>query len=243
LFEGIIFALLTLIAWLAMAVMAFVYSVQRALLLASWAISPLLFPLLAIRPLSGMGLRHLLRILGIMLWPVGLGLAATFSEGLIEVIATGTSFADVSTAQALGRGLTSLLGVVVLSIWILFSTFLAPLLIQRLLVGSDGTGRILAQTGGMLTHAVPSGLAVGGFVRSSVHQGHSAYAALARLWRGGLGASGAAGTAGAAGWSPASRSLPPSAPVQNGGSGIQPRPTDPTADRAAQAIVEKLKGK
>lgn len=236
LFEGIIFALLTLIAWLAMAVMAFVYSVQRALLLACWSISPLLFPLLAIRPLSGLGLRHLLRILGIMLWPVGLGLAATFSEGLIEVIATGTSFADVSTTQALGRGLTSLLGVVVLSIWILFSTFTAPLLIQRLLLGTEGAGLALARTGDLLSHAVPPTSAVGGFARSTAHHGHAAYAAIAQMWRGGGGASGAQGSA------PAVRNLAPNPAPQDSAPNFQNGPDDPTADHAARAIVEKLKG-
>lgn len=54
-FEAIIFAVLTLVSWLAMAVLFFVYCVQRAALLLCWVLSPLLFPLMAIRPLSGMG--------------------------------------------------------------------------------------------------------------------------------------------------------------------------------------------
>jgi hypothetical protein len=237
LFLAFIGALLTLIAWLAMAVMAFVYSVQRALLLACWSISPLLFPLMAIRPLSGLGLRHLLRILGIMLWPVGLGLAATFSEGLIEVIATGTSFAEVSTTEALGRGLTSLLGVVVLAIWILFSTFTAPLLIQRLLVGSDGPGLALARTGDMLSHAIPTTSAISGFARSTVHQGQSAYAVMARMLRSGNDSAGSTGTASV------NRILAPSPTSSDSAPNFQTSPTDPTGDHAARAIVEKLKGK
>ena len=155
LFEAIIFATLTLIAWLAMAIMAFVYSVQRAVLLGCWALSPLFVPLIAIRPLSHLGLRHILRIIGIILWPVGLALAATFSDGLIEVISSGTSFSGASTAEALGRGLTSLLGLVVLAIWIIFSSFLAPLIIQRLILGTEGPARLLGNTGNLLASSVP----------------------------------------------------------------------------------------
>mgnify|MGYP006992433884 CR=1 FL=1 len=106
-YESIILAVLTLISWLAMAVLAFVYSIQRALLIASWALSPILIPFIMIRPLSFLGIQHILRLLGIILWPVGLGLAATFTDGLIDVIAGGTSFAQAGFGEAIGKGLNS----------------------------------------------------------------------------------------------------------------------------------------
>jgi hypothetical protein len=236
-FEAIIFALLTLIAWLAMAVMAFVYSVQRALLLGAWSICPLLFPMLAIRPLSWVGMRHLLRILGIMLWPVGLGLAATFSEGLIDVISDGTSFANASALGALGRGFTSLLGVVVLAIWILFSTFMAPLLIQRLVVGSDGPGFALLRTGQLLTLAIPSSANFGGFYRSSVYYGHMGYSAINRLFRGGD-SSTASRTSAAM-----MPSILSSTPVHDSKPGATATATDPTAEQAAKDIADRMKSK
>src|SRR5215831_18866705 len=70
-FEAIIYAVLTLVSWLAMAVMYLVYALQRSVLLVCWAVSPLLVPLLAIRPASHLGLRHILRIVAIILWPLG----------------------------------------------------------------------------------------------------------------------------------------------------------------------------
>lgn len=164
-FESIIFSILTLISWLAMAVMAFVYSFQRAILLSCWAISPLLIPLLAVRPLSAIGMRHLLRLIGIILWPVGLALAATFSEGLIDVIAKGSTFADVSAGEAVGRGITALLGLVVLAVWLVFSSVLAPILVQRLFIGTDGPGTMLL-SGGQLLSQLPSMLLSSGAIGS-----------------------------------------------------------------------------
>ncbi|MCC6234249.1 MAG: hypothetical protein IT580_16515 [Verrucomicrobiales bacterium] len=241
LFEAIVFACLTLIAWLAMAVMAFVYSVQRALLLAAWSISPILTPLITIPPLSGLGLRHLLRIVGLILWPVGLGLAATFSEGLIEVIAAGTSFDGISTGQALGRGLTSLLGIVVLAIWILFSTVMAPVLVHRVLVGTDGTGLALQRGGSWLFESLPSPTAVRGFARGAQAQAAALSQSMREWW--GQGRSG----------SQAGPDVPPSSglgpwlaptpatPTTSGTTGDRgasiPGADDPTGDQAVQRVL------
>jgi hypothetical protein len=234
LFEGLIFAVLTLLAWAAMGAMALVYSVQGALLLAYWAISPLLFPLMTVRPLYGMGLRHLLRILGVMLWPIGLALAATFSEGLIDLIASGTSFADVSTGQAVGRGLASLLGVAILAIWILFSTFLAPLVIQRLLVDYDGSGAVLARTGLFLAHAMPTGAVTSSVSRASFHFG-SAVSAVTRH----LGGSSARVSSPVTPKAPTTSSSPTSQTTASSSA----RPAhDPAAETAARAITSRLKG-
>lgn len=157
-YEAIILAVLMLVSWFAMAVLAFVYNVQRVLLLGAWALSPLLIPCLAVRPISAIGLQHILRLVAIMLWPIGLGLAATFTEGLIQVISNGTSFNNASFGEAVGKGLTGLLGIAVLAVWIILSTVLAPLYIQRLITGSGGpvsvVMRALALSGSGLASTV-----------------------------------------------------------------------------------------
>lgn len=156
-YESIILAVLTLISWLAMAVLAFVYSIQRALLIAGWALSPILIPFIMIRPMSFLGIQHILRLLGIILWPVGLALAATFTDGLIDVIAGGTSFAQAGFGEAIGKGLTAILGIGVLAIWIIVSTLLAPILIQRLITGFAGPAEYPARGANLLSGAVVSG--------------------------------------------------------------------------------------
>jgi hypothetical protein len=145
-FEAIIYAVLTLLSWVAMAIMYFVYAVQHAVLLTCWAMSPLLFPLLAIRPLSHLGLRHVLRILAIMLWPLGNALAATVTDGLISAAVNQSFLASHSVAGSLGYGLQNLLAIMVITIWIIFSTILAPAFIQKMVVGSPGSAAAISQT-------------------------------------------------------------------------------------------------
>jgi hypothetical protein len=233
-FEAIIFAILTLISWLAMGVMAFVYSVQRALLLGCWSIAPLLFPFLAIRPLSHIGLRHVLRLLGIILWPIGLALAATFSEGLIDVIASGTSFAGASTTEALGRGLTSLLGLVVLAIWLILSSLIAPLIIQRLLVGAEGPALILAGGGQVLAQGIPSFATISSAARSTVQFGQSFVSNITDSFK----------PAQAAGVDRLSLGLPSPQPRQTSppeAARATPPSSAAAAEQAVQAIVEKTR--
>lgn len=231
-FQAFISGTLTLISWGAMGLMAFVHSGQRALLLGCWSIAPLLFPFLAIRPLSHIGLRHVLRLLGIILWPIGFALAATFSEGLIDVIASGTSFAGASTTEALGRGLTSLLGLVVLAIWLILSTLFAPLIIQRLLVGAEGPALILAGSGQVLAQGIPSFATVSSAARSTVHFGQSIFSNITDRFR----------PAQAAGVDRLSLGLPSPQPRHSSppeGPGVAPPSSAAAAERAVQAIVEK----
>ncbi|HAB18967.1 MAG TPA: hypothetical protein PLX89_25905 [Verrucomicrobiota bacterium] len=229
-YQAIIFAVLTLISWFAMAMLAFVYSIQRAVLLACWAISPLLVPCLGVRPISWIGLQHILRLLGIMLWPVGLALAATFTEGLIEVINSGTSFANASFGEAVGKGLTGLLGITVLAVWIVVSTILAPLYVQRLVAGSGAPVNTVLQVGTMASAAFVSTVTsvrayLGGGNDSPRGSNSGAHQAAAQRTT--------FATETAASFPP----LPPS-PAEAPFS-----PADPIGDQAAQAIVNRFKRK
>lgn len=224
-FEAIIFALLTLIAWLAMALMFFVYSVQRVILLVCWVLSPVLFATLAIPPLASLGLRHLLRILGIILWPLGLALAATFTDGLIDSATDQSFLATTPSVGWLGYGLQNLLAVTVIAIWIIFSSILAPVMIQRLIAGTPGPASVLTAAGNLVTGAgLP--LFFTRFTRSGVHPATSYLSRLPREL------------------SPLPRSpLPLLEPPFNPTTANtwQPRPHDPTGDQQVRGIVEGLK--
>lgn len=223
-FESIIFAVLTLISWLAMALMFFIYSVQRVVLMVCWVLSPLLFATFAIGPVSNIGLRHLLRIIGVILWPLGLALAATFTDGLIDAATDQSFLVSGATMGWLGYGLQNLLAVTVIAIWIIFSSVLAPMMIQRLIVGSPGPASVLSSIASLATTtALP--LAAG-------------LAASVRLpsWRAQFPSSSYHGSQS----TPSQVSTPPrplpATPVQ-----WQPRATDPTGDAQARALVDQLK--
>lgn len=235
-FEAIIFAVLTLVSWLAMAVLFFVYCVQRAALLLCWVLSPLLFPLMAIRPLSGMGLRHLLRIVGIILWPLGLALAATFTDGLLDV-ATDQNFLGPSMAGSVGRGLTTLLSVAVIAVWIVFSTIVAPAYIQRLVAGSTGPASLMLQSAGAAANLAASSVSGSSFL---ARMRYAATAGMSRLWRQPASSPAESRAAGVSAGLTALTAVPD--PIATGPTPAwHPSPTDPTGDLAARAIIEKTK--
>ncbi len=220
-YEAIILAFLTLISWLAMAVLAFVYSIQRALLIGCWAISPLLFPCLAIRPLYWIGMQHVLRLLGIMLWPIGLALAATFTSGVIDTVVGDTSFADAAFGEAIGKGLTGLLGVGIIAIWIILSTIAAPVYVQRLVTGVSGPATAVSRGGELLGTSLVAGAA----------------AASRRTWVAASALTTTTSTATSASSTP--ETLPLSSLAQVAPAG--PSPSDPTGEHATAAILQSQK--
>ncbi|PWU19873.1 MAG: hypothetical protein C5B50_05435 [Verrucomicrobia bacterium] len=223
-FEAIIYAFLTLLSWLAMAAMYFIYAVQRAVLLVCWAVCPLLLPLLAVRPLSYLGLRHALRILAIMLWPVGNALAACFTDGLIGVAVDQNFLASHSISGSLGYGLQNLLAITVIAIWIIFSTVLAPAFVQKMVVGSPGAASAITQTAStLLSVGAP---ALGG--------------AVAWGWQTVSSAAESKQTS----TSTSSESPPPDSPPGPPSSPPapwQPGADDPTGDKEVSQLISKLK--
>lgn len=225
-FEAIILAILTLISWLAMGLLALVYSVQKAVLLGAWALSPLLLPCMAIPQVSGIGLLHLLRLIAILLWPVGLALAATFTDGLLDAMASGAALGNNVVGEAIGRGLVNLLGIALLAIWIVGSTFFAPIFIHRLITGSAGPASFLGQAG----HYATLGFQVVQSMIRSVRSGFS------QSPSGSFGA--AASTAPSTPGVPSISSANPTA-----ASAPAPPwpPSDPVGDAAVRTIVDEHK--
>ncbi len=239
-FEAIMYAVLTLISWLAMAVLFFVYSVQRAVLLLCWAISPLLFPCLAIRPVSSLGLRHALRILSIELWPIGLALAATFTDGLLDAAAAQDFVGGGSVVGSLGYGLKTLLAVGVVALWIMFSSVLAPVYIQKLIVGSSGPAAVLTQAAHLMTTiALPSYFGLPAAASSVRHAASSVMEGAERLWQRARGANTA--SAGGAGADEMLAALPTTFTPPPSSKPWQPGPEDLTGDRFAQHIADEAR--
>ena len=234
-FEAIIFAVLTLISWLAMAVLYLVYCVQRVALLLCWALSPILFALLAIRPVSQLGLRHLLRIVGILMWPLGIALAATVTDGLLDV-ATDQTFLGPSAAGSLGRGLIMLLATTVVAVWIIFSTLLAPAYIQRLFAGSAGAATVVSQAAGLLASTGVSALIDAPFAARGTSRGTRAATG------NGQGSARSLTTPIDETTVSETPNMPTTSPTGAQVRGAwQPGPGDPTGELEAQTIVDKTK--
>lgn len=243
-FEAIILAVLTLLSWLAMALLFFIYSVQRASLLLCWAMGPLLFPLLAIRPFNSVGMRHVLRTLAIMLWPIGLALAATFTDGLIDVTADKKFLSDLGIGGALGRGLISMVAVMVIAVWILFSTVAAPVFIQRIIAGDFSSTPVLTKSADLMANVgLPSGFGIPQAARGVRRAGHYVRERVGRVWERARGSKHRAAPDYYEATNSIIASSPPPTMPPTSASTWKPQRDDPTGDRQAAEIVKNAKSK
>ena len=242
-FEAILFAVLTLISWLAMALLYFIYSVQRAALLLCWAMGPLLLPLIAIKPVSSLGVRHIFRTIAIIMWPIGLALAATFTNGLIDVTTDRNFLANDGVIGGVGRGMISILAVMVISVWVIFSTLAAPIYIQRLIAGGVGPTSVLTKSADLITNiALPTRFGVPAAAHNVRQAGQFVLNGAGRAWQ--WVRNGNSGEPKGQSEFPGlvMPSLSPQS-TQPSSHAWQPNPTDPTGDRQASTIVQRAKSK
>lgn len=150
-FEALIYAALLLVSWLAMALLFYIYLLQKVLLMLCWVMSPVLFAFFAIPLVSGLALRHALRIIGILLWPIGLALAATITDGLLSAQVDQSFFGADTVGGKFQYIVVNLLGVALIALWILFSTILAPAMMSRLVAGTGGSAHTIARAANLLT--------------------------------------------------------------------------------------------
>jgi hypothetical protein len=103
------------------------------------------------------GRNYLLNLLGVMIWPLGWGVAGLVTQGMIDFM-TDQSFLSSSTAPNTLYSLQNLMGLAFLGIWIIFSTIAAPVIIQKaiatgnsaasdLFSGAASAGRAAAMAG------------------------------------------------------------------------------------------------
>ncbi len=178
LFESLVAAVLTLISWAGLVVIWAVYLLQKIALCMCWAISPLIFGLFSVPPVAGIALRHLLRIIGILLWPIGLALSATISEGLIDGMVKDSFLKDMGLLGAVGYGFNNILALAVLSLWIIGSSLVFPLVMSRIIGSGAGAATVLTRTGDLTVNlGAPTltGLAMAAwaYVRSRFRRGDS----------------------------------------------------------------------
>src|SRR5688572_977653 len=158
-FEAIIYAVLLLVSWLAMALLFYISLFQKVVLLLCWCLSPLLFACFSIPLLSGLAMRHLLRIIGILFWPLGLALAATVTEGLLDLQTDRSMFGSVG--GSFRYVVINLLAVASIGLWILFSSVLAPAVMQRLIAGGTESTNLISRGAGLFANSIMPGAIFG----------------------------------------------------------------------------------
>ena len=141
--EILISGVLWLVGEFASLLVFWAYIIQKFILFSSYALSPLLIGLMAIRPLRSVGSRYLMNIVGVLLWPLGWAVAALITQGILDFM-TDPTFKYIDPTATIYSLQTSV-GVVVVAFWIVFSTIAAPLVIQKVLNhGTLAGGQLLA---------------------------------------------------------------------------------------------------
>lgn len=163
----IISGVLWLVAFAASLLVFWVYIFQKIVLNIGYALSPILIGFIAVPALASVGNRYLMNLIGVLIWPLGWGVAALISQGILDFM-TDQSFLTIDPTSTL-YSLQNLIGLAVLSFWTVFSTFAAPIIIQKVLTYgiqaggpllSGGIGTFLqtaATTAGAAAVALPVG--------------------------------------------------------------------------------------
>ncbi len=151
--EGIISAIFIVLGWLASVIEWWAYILQTAILFIGYALSPLFIGMMAFPSLQNTGRTYLFNLLGVMIWPLGWGVAGLITQGMIDFMTDQSFLSSGSASGTLGYSLQNLMGLAFLGIWIIFSTIAAPIIIQKAI-----TGGILA-TSGLFSGAFAAGSA------------------------------------------------------------------------------------
>ncbi len=145
--DAFLYVFLLVISYICLGIITFITFVQKMALLICWACCPVLFAMLAIPPVAHLGSAHLMRIFAILCWPIGFAVAATFSDGLLSAALNDQKIAGAAVAASLGAAVEKLILLMVVGIWSITSTILAPAFVQRFLVGSAGSAQIISGAG------------------------------------------------------------------------------------------------
>ena len=229
--EHLISGVLWLVGEFASLLVFWAYIIQKFILFSSYALSPMLIGFMAIRPLRHVGNQYLTHLVGVLLWPLGWGVAALITQGILDFM-TDPSFRFFDPTSTL-YSLQATVGVVVVAFWIVFSTIAAPLVIQKVLAHGHLAGSELisgafssflqtaATTAGAAAVAAPIGV-------PAVTAGAAGLAAILSTMSSAAGH----GSAGA---------------IIIAGSGLPPRSArgrpgdDITGDKAVRELIAKLK--
>ena len=137
--ESLMTVAFALLGWIASAIMWWAYILQSAILFMGYALSPIFIGMLAFPSLQDVGRRYLLNLLGVMIWPLGWGVAGLVTQGMLTFM-TDRSFLSTSVAGNDLYSLQNLMGLAFLGIWIIFSTIAAPVLIQKSIITGISVG-------------------------------------------------------------------------------------------------------
>jgi hypothetical protein len=153
--ESLMSVVFIILGWLASTIEWWAYILQSAILFIGYALSPIFIGMLMFPSLQNVGRNYLLNLLGIMIWPLGWGVAGLITQGMIDFMTDQSFLSSQNASGVIGYSLQNLMGLAFLGIWIIFSTIAAPVIIQKAIA----TGNSVASN--MFSGAFAAGKAAG----------------------------------------------------------------------------------
>ena len=143
------------------------YIIQKAMLYFGISLLPLFLPMLLVNATRGIGIRYVLGLIGVLLWPLGWAVANLMTEGLISGAVDRTLFEFGGPLGAASFGPQMIFFMIVASMWLVFSTIAAPVILARAVttgsqVGAALLGGFMGAAGAGLSGAVGGTMAAGG---------------------------------------------------------------------------------
>jgi len=251
LLEAIITGFFFVFGWIAGALMWWAYLLQKVILFLGYGLSPIFIGFLAFQSLHEVGKRYFLNLVGVMLWPLGWGVAGLVTQSMIDFMTDRTFLRAYPIVGGTDLySLQNLMGVAFLAIWLIFSTIAAPVIIQKaiatgsmaaahLLSGAFAAGRTAVATGATTLATVgTSATGVGGAVTAGAITAATAFESLAGAsLNGGYSGGSLVGSLAEmrAGYSPAM------ARARQSPSSTTFPPDDPTGDKTVANLIRKTR--
>ncbi len=233
-FENLIYDALWLLGCFASYLEWWAYVFQKIILHLGYALSPILVGFMAIHPLRHIGSRYLSNLFGILLWPLGWAVAALVTQGILDFM-TDPSFQFIDPTSTLYT-IQNAVGLALLAFWIIFSTFAAPIIIQKVVFAGALAGSELLT--GAATTAVQTATTSAAAAGAAMLTGRPEIV---------VGA--AAATAGTLTLASMSSGLGNAGVLILAGSGAAPRPSrrpdsdDITGDRAVSLLIAQTRNR
>lgn len=142
-FELLISAFLWVLGWIASAIVFYAYLLQKIILYIGYALSPIFVGFFAVGSLYDIAKRYFLNLVGVMLWPLGWGVAGLVTQGLMSFM-TDQSFLHTGGFEGIsGYTFQNFIGAAFLGIWIIFSTIAAPTIIGKVISEGFSVGSVM----------------------------------------------------------------------------------------------------
>jgi hypothetical protein len=180
LLEAILTGIFFFFGWIAGALVWWAYLLQTVILFIGYGLSPIFIGFLAFQSLHEVGKRYFLNLVGVMVWPLGWGVAGLVTQSMIDFMTDRSFLHAFPVVGNDAYSFQNLMGVAFLAIWLIFSTIAAPLIIQKaiatgssaasqLLSGAFAAGRTAAAAGATTLANVGTGVTgVGGAIKAGI---------------------------------------------------------------------------